>query len=101
KVICDRTGCHHVSLLTSEAVWRWPRPLGTVLDLKERHRCHWCGRKGQGVVSIKWREQGAEPLGLVYCPPGFFNNSSEVPACPPGGRTRAAHVRVVALPAPA
>ena len=52
----DCVACHHVVLLTPEA----PRMFGLspgakVLDLKGRHRCRGCGRKGRAVVSIKWR----------------------------------------------
>jgi hypothetical protein len=30
-------------------------PAAKVLDLKGRFRCSGCGRKGQAVVSVKWR----------------------------------------------
>jgi hypothetical protein len=48
------------ALLTPEALLR--AGLGAaakVLDLKGRLRCRGCWRKGQAVVSIKWRERGA------------------------------------------
>jgi hypothetical protein len=54
----DCAACHHVALLTPEAL------LGVgllaaakVLDLKGRLRCRGCGRKGRAVVSVKWRRQ--------------------------------------------
>jgi hypothetical protein len=56
----DCTGCHHVALLTPEALLRAGLSLAAkVLDLKGRLRCRGCGRKGRAVVSIKWRGQGA------------------------------------------
>jgi ribosomal protein S27E len=51
----DCAGCHHVALLTPEALLRAALPSGTkVLDLKQRLRCRGCGAKGRAVVSIKW-----------------------------------------------
>jgi hypothetical protein len=56
----DCAACHHVALLTPEALLRAGlRPAAKVLDLKGRFRCRGCGRKGRAVVSIKWRGQGA------------------------------------------
>jgi hypothetical protein len=53
------TPCHHVALLTPEALLRGGlRPAAKVLDLKARLRCRGCGRKGRGVVSVKWRREG-------------------------------------------
>jgi hypothetical protein len=52
----DCAACHHVALLTPEALLRVGlRPGAKVLDLKHRLRCRGCGRKGRAVVSIKWR----------------------------------------------
>jgi hypothetical protein len=52
----DRRACHHVALLTPEALLRVGlRPSAKVLDLKGRLRCRGCGRKGRAVVSVKWR----------------------------------------------
>ena len=51
----DCAACHRVALLTPEALLRLgPSPAAKVLDLKDRLRCHGCGRKGRAVVSIKW-----------------------------------------------
>jgi hypothetical protein len=49
--------CHHVALLTPEALLlRLGVNRGAkVLDLKERVRCRGCGAKRRAVVSIKWR----------------------------------------------
>jgi hypothetical protein len=56
----DCLACHHVALLTQDALLRVGlSPAAKVLDLKERLRCRGCGRKGRTVVSIKWRGQGA------------------------------------------
>jgi hypothetical protein len=56
----DCAACHHVALLTPEALLRAGlSPAAKVLDLKGRLRCRGCGRKGRAVVSIKWRGQGA------------------------------------------
>jgi ribosomal protein S27E len=56
----DCAACHHVALLTPEALLRVGlSPAAKVLDLKGRLRCRGCGRKGRAVVSIKWRGQGA------------------------------------------
>ena len=58
KVDCP--ACHHVALLTPEALLRVGLiPATKVLDLKGRLRCRGCGRKGRAVVSVKWRGQGA------------------------------------------
>ena len=55
----DFAACHHVAVLTPEALLRIGlRPAAKVLDLKGRLRCRGCGRKGRAVVSIKWRGQG-------------------------------------------
>jgi hypothetical protein len=53
----DCAACHHVALLTPEALMkaRIEAPAAKVLDLKGRLRCRGCGRKGRAVVSIKWR----------------------------------------------
>ena len=51
----DCAACHHVALLTPEALLN---PAAKVLDLKGRLRCRGCGRKGRAVVSIRWRGQG-------------------------------------------
>jgi hypothetical protein len=52
----DCAACHHVALLTPEALLRAGlSPPTKVLDLKERLRCRGCGRKGRAMVSIKWR----------------------------------------------
>jgi hypothetical protein len=56
----DCAACHHVALLTPEALRKAGlSPTAKVLDLKGRLRCRGCGRKGRAVVSIKWRGQGA------------------------------------------
>jgi hypothetical protein len=56
----DGAACHHVALLTPEALLRVGlSPAAKVLDLKGRLRCRGCGRKGRAVVSIKWRGQSA------------------------------------------
>jgi hypothetical protein len=55
----DCAACHHVALLTPEALLRQGRrPAAKVLDLKAQLRCRGCGRKGRAVVSVKWRGQG-------------------------------------------
>lgn len=52
----DCAACHHVALLTPDALVRLAfAPAAKVLDLKERLRCRGCGRKGRAVVSVKWR----------------------------------------------
>jgi hypothetical protein len=52
----DCAACHHVALLTPEALLRARLPFGTkVLDLKDRLRCRGCGGR-RAVVSVKWRE---------------------------------------------
>jgi hypothetical protein len=52
--------CHHVALLSPEALLRVGlSPAAKVLDLKGRLRCCGCGRKGRAVVSIEWRASGA------------------------------------------
>jgi hypothetical protein len=56
KVDCG--ACHHVALLTPEALVRQRlSPAVKVLALKGRLRCLGRGRKGRAVVSIKWRGQ--------------------------------------------
>jgi hypothetical protein len=56
----DCAACHHVALLTPEALRGLGLPrTAKVLDLKPRLRCRGCGRKGRAVVSIKWRLQTA------------------------------------------
>ena len=51
----DCAACHHVALLTPEALLRVGlSPAAKVLDLKGRLRCRGCGRKGRAVVSVKW-----------------------------------------------
>ena len=55
----DCAACHHVALLTPEALLRLGvGPASKVLDLKWRLRCRGCGGKGRAGVSIKWRGQG-------------------------------------------
>ena len=55
----DCVACHHVALLTPEALLRFGlSPAAKVLDRKERLRCRRCERKGRAVVSIKWRGRG-------------------------------------------
>ena len=55
----DCAACHHVALMTSDALMRAGlSPAAKVLDLKGRFRCRGCGRKGQAVVSVKWRGLG-------------------------------------------
>jgi len=58
KVTCE--ACDHAALLTPEAlVVRLGGDRGAkVLDLKDRLRCRGCGRRGQAVVSIRWRQRG-------------------------------------------
>jgi hypothetical protein len=52
----DCAACHHVALLTPEAMLKVGLSRGAkVLDLKGRFRCCGCGAKGRAVVSIKWR----------------------------------------------
>jgi hypothetical protein len=54
----DCPACHHVALLTAEALLRLgPAPGEKVLNLKGRLRCRGCGRRGRAAVSIKWRGQ--------------------------------------------
>jgi ribosomal protein S27E len=56
----DCAACHHVALLTPEALLRIGLRSGAkVLDLKGQFRCRGCGARGRAVVSIKWRGQGA------------------------------------------
>jgi hypothetical protein len=56
----DGAACHHVALLTPEALLRVGlSPAAKVLDLKGRLRCRGCGRKGRAVVSIRWRAREA------------------------------------------
>jgi ribosomal protein S27E len=55
----DCAACHHVALLTPEALLRVGLSPGTkVLDLKGRLKCRGCGRKGRAVGSIKWQGHG-------------------------------------------
>jgi ribosomal protein S27E len=55
----DCAVCHHVALLTPEALEKLGlSPAARVLDLKGRLRCRGCGRKGRAVVSVKWRGPG-------------------------------------------
>jgi ribosomal protein S27E len=57
KINC--AACHHVALLTSEALLKAGlSPTAKLLDLKGRFRCRGCGRKGRAVVSIKWSGHG-------------------------------------------
>jgi hypothetical protein len=52
----DCAACHHVALLTPEALLRSGlSPGAKVLDIRGRLRCRGCGRKGRAVVSVKWR----------------------------------------------
>ena len=54
----DCAACHHVALLTPEALMKAGLSrTAKVLDLKGRLRCRRCGRKGRAVVSVKWRGQ--------------------------------------------
>jgi hypothetical protein len=54
----DCAACHHVALLTPEALLGAGLSTGAkILDLKGRLRCRGCGRKGRAVVSVKWRGQ--------------------------------------------
>jgi hypothetical protein len=56
----DCAACHHVALLTPEALLRAGLgPAAKVLELKGRLRCRGCGVKGRAVVSVKWRGRGA------------------------------------------
>jgi hypothetical protein len=53
-VMVDCTACHHVALLTPEALLRSGlSPKAKVLDLKGRLRCRGYGRKRRAVVSIR------------------------------------------------
>jgi len=57
----DCSACHHVALLTPEALARvglQPAAKGA-RPQKGRLRVPRCGRKGRAVVSIKGRRQGA------------------------------------------
>jgi hypothetical protein len=59
-VTVDCAACHHVALLTPEALLgAGLRPSAKLLDLKGRLRCRGCGKEGRAVVSVKWRGQGA------------------------------------------
>jgi hypothetical protein len=54
----DCAACHHVALLTPEALLRSGlSPGAKVLDIRGRLRCRGCGRKGRAVVSIRRRWQ--------------------------------------------
>ena len=56
----DCAACHHVALLTPEALLgAGLSPSAKLLDLKGRLRCRGCGRKGRAGVSVKWRGQGS------------------------------------------
>jgi hypothetical protein len=56
----DCAACHHVALLTPDALLRVGlSPGAKVLDLKGRLRCCGCGMKGQAVVSVRRRGQDA------------------------------------------
>jgi ribosomal protein S27E len=51
----DCAACHHVALLTPEALLKLGlSPAVKVLDLTTRVRCRGCGAKGRAVVSVKW-----------------------------------------------
>jgi hypothetical protein len=51
----DCAACHHVALLTPDALMRAGlSPAAKVLDLKGRRRCRGCGKRGRAVISIKW-----------------------------------------------
>jgi ribosomal protein S27E len=51
----DCAACHHVALLTAEALLSFGlSPVAKVLDLKTRVRCRGCGARGRAVVSVKW-----------------------------------------------
>jgi ribosomal protein S27E len=54
----DCAACHHVALLTAEALLKFGLSPGIkVLDLKTRVRCRSCGAKARAVVSVKWGHQ--------------------------------------------
>jgi ribosomal protein S27E len=54
----DCAACHHVALLTSEALLSLGlSPGAKVLGLEGRLQCRGCGSKGRAVVSIAWRGQ--------------------------------------------
>ena len=56
----DCAACHHVALLTPEALLRAGlSPEVKVLDLKGRLRCRGRGGKGRAVVAVKWRGEGS------------------------------------------
>jgi hypothetical protein len=58
----DCAACHHVALLTPEALLRVGlSPAAKILDLERRLRCRGCGRKGRAVVSIEWRGGAGKP----------------------------------------
>jgi HEPN domain-containing protein len=60
ETLPQSAACHHVALLTPEALLgAGLRPSAKLLDLKGRLRCRGCGRKGRAVVSVKWRGQSA------------------------------------------
>jgi len=51
----DCAACHHVALLTPEALRRVGLSAAAKSSTsKGRLRCRGCGRKGRAVVSIKW-----------------------------------------------
>jgi hypothetical protein len=56
----DCAACHHVALLTPNALLRAGlSPAAKVLDLKGRFPLPRIREEGRAVVSIKWRERGA------------------------------------------
>jgi hypothetical protein len=81
----DCAACHHVALLTPEALLgAGLRPSAKLLDLKGRLRCVGYGRKGRAVVSIKWRGQGVrDQLWRNSNPPGRCRNQSTGGDLPP------------------
>ena len=64
----DCAACHHVAVLTSEALLRAGLSAAAkVLDLKGRFRCRGCGRKERAVVfgrSGRTRRREARPPGV-------------------------------------
>jgi hypothetical protein len=51
-VKADCAACHHVALLTAEALLREGlRPAAKLLDLKNPLRCRWCGANGRDVTN--------------------------------------------------
>jgi hypothetical protein len=79
KIGC--AACHHVALLTPEALLRAGLSTGAkVLDLKGRLRCRACGSKGRAVVSVKWRGQVGEPSVRQRLAPGWHRLALSVRA---------------------